>query len=193
MRDSLRMIAFVVILGMLLSAIIFVVNARTAPRIARNEELTIKRTVLDAHLITYRESDVEDVFNQNISVVKKGGKTFYVLKNGDIAFEFNGSGLWGPIHGVISLGPDLRTIRRIVIIHQEETAGLGGRLAERSYLANFDSKQFVPTIEIVNRRKAEKVNEVDGISGATMTSKAFEKIMNEQVGEYAAAYGGGGT
>ena len=187
------MIAFVVILGMLLSAIIFVVNARTAPRIARNEELTIKRTVLDAHLITYRESDVEDVFNQNISVVKKGGKTFYVLKNGDIAFEFNGSGLWGPIHGVISLGPDLRTIRRIVIIHQEETAGLGGRLAERSYLANFDSKQFVPTIEIVNRRKAEKVNEVDGISGATMTSKAFEKIMNEQVGEYAAAYGGGGT
>ena len=185
------MIAFVVILGMVLSAIIFVVNAQTAPRIAKNEELTIKRTVLEALVIAYRESDLEEVFNQNVTVVKKGDKTFYVSKGGDVAFEFTGSGLWGPIHGVISLGSDLSTIRRIMIIHQEETAGLGGRLAERQYLSSFDSKKFMPTIEIVNRRKAEKANEVDGISGATMTSKAFEKIMNDQVGAFVAAFRGG--
>ena len=78
-----------------------------------------------------------------------------------------------------------------MIIHQEETAGLGGRLAERQYLSSFDSKKFMPTIEIVNRRKAEKANEADGISGATMTSKAFEKIMNDQVGAFVAAFRGG--
>jgi Na+-transporting NADH:ubiquinone oxidoreductase subunit C len=134
---------------------------------------------------------VEQVFDQNIDVVTRAGKTFYVLKNKDVAFEFNGSGLWGPIHGVISLLSDLRTIKRIMIIHQEETAGLGGRLAERSYMVNFENKKFAPTIELVNRRKAEKDNEVDGISGATLTSKAFEKLINAQVSQYVAAYGGG--
>jgi Na+-transporting NADH:ubiquinone oxidoreductase subunit C len=191
MRDTpLRMILFVVILGTLLSAVILVVNAYTAPRIARNSELTIKRNVLEAQGISSGPQDVEQVFERNIDVVRKGEKTYYVLKNGDIAFEFAGNGLWGPIHGVISLESDLRTIKRIMIIHQEETAGLGGRLAERSYLRNFDAKKFSPTIEIVNRRKAEKDNEVDGITGATMTSKAFERLINGQVGEYVAAYGG---
>lgn len=184
------MILFVVILGMLLSAVIFAVNSLTAPRIAKNDELTIKRSILEAHAISYQESDLETSFDQNIDVVKKGIKTFYVSKNGDIAFEFNGSGLWGPIHGVISLAGDLRTIRRILIIHQEETAGLGGRLAERKYLSNFGGKKFMPTIEIVNRRRAEKDNEVDGITGATLTSKAFERLINAQVTENMAAYGG---
>jgi Na+-transporting NADH:ubiquinone oxidoreductase subunit C len=191
MKDTLRMILFVVILGTLLSAIILVVNSYTAPRIARNSELTIKRNVLEAQGIAYGQEDLEQVFDRNIDVVRKGEKTYYVLKNGDVAFEFNGNGLWGPIHGVISLQNDLHTIKRIMIIHQEETAGLGGRLAERSYLSNFDAKKFSPTIQIVNRRKAEKDNEVDGISGATMTSKAFEGLINGQVGEYVAAYGGG--
>jgi Na+-transporting NADH:ubiquinone oxidoreductase subunit C len=190
MRDSFRMVFFVVILGMLLSAVIFEVNYLTAPRIAKNEELTVKRSILEAHAISYQESDLETLFNQNINVVKKGKKTYYVLKNRDIAFEFNGSGLWGPIRGVISLASDLQTIKKITIIHQEETAGLGGRLAERKYLSNFEGKKFMPTIEVVNRRRAEKDNEVDGITGATLTSKAFERLINAQVTEYVAAYGG---
>ena len=190
MSDNLRMIFFVVILGILLSAVIFAVNSLTASRIAKNDELAIKRTILEAHAISYQAGDLEAVFKQSIDVVKRGGKTYYVSKNKDVAFEFNGSGLWGPIHGVISLASDLRTIKRIMIIHQEETAGLGGRLAERPYLSSFEGKEFLPTIEIVNRRKAEKANEVDGITGATLTSKAFEKILDAQVTEYVAAYGG---
>ena len=190
MRDNLQMIFFVVVLGILLSAVIFAVNSFTAPRIAKNDELTMKRSILDAHAIRYQESELETVFDRDIGVAKRGEKTYYELKNGDIAFEFSGSGLWGPIHGVISLGKDLQTIKRIIIIHQEETAGLGGRLAERKYLSGFENKKFMPTIEILNRRRAEKDNEVDGISGATLTSKAFEKIANEQVGEYVKAYGG---
>lgn len=182
------MIFFVVILGMLLSAVIFAVNSLTAPRIAKNDESTMKRTILEAHAISYQEKDLETAFNQNIDVVKKGEKTYYVTKNKDIAFEFNGSGLWGPIRGVISLASDLLTIKKIMIIHQEETAGLGGRLAERKYLSGFENKKFMPTIEIVNRRRAEKDNEVDGITGATLTSKAFERLINAQVTSAVAAY-----
>jgi len=190
MRDNLRMIVFVVVLGIVLSAVIFAVNSFTAPRIAKNDELTTKRTILDAHAISYQESDLETVFSQDITVVKTADKTYYALKNGDIAFEFNGSGLWGPIRGVISLKSDLQSIKRIVVIHQEETAGLGGRLAERKYLSSFDGKKFAPTILILNRRRAAGDTEVDGISGATLTSKAFEKLLNEQVAEYLRGYGG---
>ncbi len=190
MRDSLRLILFVVILGTLLSAVILGVNSYTAPRIARNDALAIKRKVLDAQKIDFQEKNVEQVFDQNVQVVEKGGKTFFVLANGDVAFQFAGPGLWGPISGVISLQSDLQTIKRITIIHQEETAGLGGRLAERSYMVNFENKKFLPAIVLVNKRKAEKENEVDAISGATLTSKAFEKLLNGQVQQSVAEYGG---
>ncbi len=190
MNDNLRIILFVVILGIILSAIIFAVNLFTAPLIAKNDELKMKRTVLEAQGVPYAAAEAEEVFSRSVDVVERGGKTYYVSKDKDVAFEFTGTGLWGPISGIISLASDLRTIKRIVIIHQEETAGLGGRLAERSYLSNFDKKEFLPTIEIVNRRKAEKSNEVDGITGATLTSKAFEKIINAQVTEHVTAYGG---
>jgi hypothetical protein len=88
MRDTLRMILFVVILGTLLSAVILLVNAYTAPRIAKNAELTIKRNVLDAQGIAYGQEDLELAFDRSIDVVRKGEKTYYVLKNGDVAFEF---------------------------------------------------------------------------------------------------------
>lgn len=189
MKENLKLVCFVVILGTVLSGIVIIVNSLTADLIEKNVELTMKRNVLEAHNIAYRENSLEEVFKQNIGSVNKGNKTFYLLKNNDIAFEFNGPGLWGPISGVISLFSDLKTIKKIKIIHQEETPGLGSRLAENEYLKNFENKRIYPRLEILNRRKAERENEVDGITGATMTSKAFEGLINEEVKRFLAVYG----
>ena len=80
--------------------------------------------------------------------------------------------------------PDLRTIKGINIVQQEETPGLGGRIAEKDYLAKFKGKILSPGIKIMPVGKAVNENEVDGITGATMTSEAFEELVNSQSRKY---------
>ena len=57
-------------------------------------------------------------------------------------FEFEGRGLWGPIKGLVALGPDLKTLESITIIAQEETPGLGGRISETKFLDQFRKKKL---------------------------------------------------
>jgi len=116
-------------------------------------------------------------------------KKFYVSQqDGNIAFQIAGSGLWGPIEGILALSPDLETIKGIAIIHQEETPGLGGRIVERDFLDKFAGKKIVPEIRLTKPDKASAENEVDGITGATATCEKFETIINSQAKEYTSLY-----
>ncbi len=182
------MIIFVLILGSVLTAALLAVNTITAPIIEKNNEISIIKSVLDALEILYIEEDVESVFSDNIEVMIKEDKTFYISKSGDTAFEYSGSGLWGPIEGVIGIKPDFETIKAVTIIYQEETPGLGGRIAEQQFLDRFKDKKLHPELLIVPPGRAKDENEVDGITGATMSSKAFETIINSQYNKYRQVY-----
>ena len=179
-----RIIIFVVVMGTVAGVLLVGVNAFTSPTIARNEELKLKSSVLDALEINYTKSNIISVFEGNIKETKKDKYTFYRAPDSSVAFEFYGPGLWGPVSGIISLEKDLKTIRKIKITHQEETPGLGGRIAEADYLKQFKNKEIFPRLIFTPEGKANKNNEVDAITGATGSSRALEKLLNENVRKY---------
>ncbi|MCM8829738.1 MAG: FMN-binding protein [Candidatus Omnitrophica bacterium] len=181
MKEKIKIILFVIVLGMVSGSILLGVNRYTESRILQNQQLKIKKAVLDVFEIPYTKENIETVFNQNVEIVKFDGVSFYISKEKAVAFEFSGSGLWGPIHGVIALNNDMNTLKGISIIHQEETPGLGGRSAEKDYLAQFKGKKFLPEIKIVPAGKSKGENEVDAITGATGTSKSFETLLNANI------------
>lgn len=88
------------------------------------------------------------------------------------------------INGVITLDADLETIKGIRIISQEETPGLGARIAEESYLNQYSGKKVSPQLIMVLRRKATAINEVDAISGASISSQALLDMINESVANF---------
>jgi Na+-transporting NADH:ubiquinone oxidoreductase subunit C len=180
MKDRILMIIFILVLGSILTTALLAVNSYTTPIIKKNNEIRIKQSVLTALEIPFSEDETEDVFSKNIDIITSGKKNFYVSKDGDIAFEYSGSGLWGPIDGVIGIKPDYKTIKAVTIIHQEETPGLGGRISEQWFLDSFKNKSLVPDLLITSAGKASGNNEVNGITGATLSCKAFEAILNEQ-------------
>ncbi len=185
MKEKLMMILFVLILGTVLSTAIVSVDAFTAPLIEKNKVRKLRISVLKAMDIPYSKDKVDEVFSGNVVTKKQGEIEFYVAQTGgDIAFEIYGSGLWGPIHGIIALGQDLKTIKGITIIHQEETPGLGGRIAEADFLDRFKAKNIFPRLIIQPPGKASRNNEVDGITGATLSCKAFEEILNDEIKKY---------
>lgn len=184
MKEKVFMVVFVLVLGIILTSALVAVDGYTADRIKRNQEVKLRMRVLDALGISYTKEDVEEKFSENIKPEQNSGKMFYTSGDGDVSFEISGSGLWGPISGILALSSDLATIKGISIIHQEETPGLGGRITERDFLDTFKGKKISPAITIQPAGKAEGDNEVDGITGATLSCKAFEAILNAQSKEY---------
>lgn len=188
MKEKLKMILFVLVLGTILSTALVSVDAYTAPLIEKNKVRKLRLSVLKALEIPYSENEVEKAFLENVATEEAEGKEFYVAKTGgNIAFEISGSGLWGPIRGILALMPDLKTIKGITIIHQEETPGLGGRIAEAEFLDKFKGKEIFPQLMILSPGKANLNNEVDGITGATLSCKAFEEILNSEITKYVSA------
>jgi Na+-transporting NADH:ubiquinone oxidoreductase subunit C len=184
MKARILMIIFVLILGAILTSALVAVDNYTADRIKKNKEFKVKMRVLDALGIQYTKDSVEEKFSESVEAREIKGKIFYISQDGNISFEINGSGLWGPIQGILAMSSDLETIKGISIIHQEETPGLGGRIAEREFLDTFVGKRISPEISVQPPGKASGENEVDGITGATLSSKAFERIINDQSKEY---------
>jgi len=188
MKKILSMILFVLILGSVLTTALVAVDQITKEPIARNKAVKLQKGILSSLNIEYGEDDVDEKFSANIEVIEtKGEKAvkFYRSKtNGDVAFEISGTGVQGPIEATIALSPSFEEVRGLSIVGQEETPGLGGRIAEDSFLNRFKGKIITSGLAITSPGKAAGDNEVDGITGATLTCSALEELLNSEIEKY---------
>jgi len=177
MNKSIKMIVFVVILGLLTSLLLIGMDLLTKDRISANEQALLKSSILDGFDMSYNFNNIHDIFDEKITIVTYNDLVFYIDKvTGRISYEFLGDGVWGPIRGVITLESDFLTIRRISILEQQETPGLGGVVAERNYLNKFVAKQMTVSI---TKTPTDNLRDVDVITGGTRTSERFETLLNE--------------
>jgi len=115
-----------------------------------------------------------------------------------------GNGLWDKIWAYLALENDLNTIKGIVFDHKAETPGLGARITDKEVQQRFAGKKLYDDLsssfnKIGMKRKLISVkvlrgeghkipednyHEVDGLSGATMTTKGMNKMMMKYLGYY---------
>ena len=173
------MIGFVLVFGIFWATALVAVDTWTSPRIEKYLLEKKRKKVLESLVIPYEKDTIEQVFTSNVTSEEIDGKTVYKSEDGNLAFEFNGAGSQGAIRGVIALSSDLEALKGITIIQQAETPGLGSRVLEAEYLSNFQGKKVVPELLIVPAGTASADNEIDAITGATLTCDALEKIIND--------------
>jgi Na+-transporting NADH:ubiquinone oxidoreductase subunit C len=157
--------------------------------------MKLKQNILDVFDIPYDQSNIESVFNENITIENVNQMEIYRASEG-LAFEIEGSGFWDKISVLLALEYDMETIKGIRILKNNETPGLGSRITEEWFLGQFKGKNVMPNIKIISQKKLayqktdtttsatydkRKKNEVDAITGATQTSKALEKLINNGV------------
>lgn len=181
MREKVKNILFILIIGSVCTLMLLGMRGHTYPIIAKYEKRQLKVSILQAGEVAYTAENFEEVFRKNIRTMEKKDFAYYLTPENVNIFEFEGRGLWGPIKGLVALGPDLKTLESITIIAQEETPGLGGRISETKFLDQFRKKKLTPRLTIAMRRKASRSDEVDAITGATMTSAALIDMINEAV------------
>lgn len=104
-----------------------------------------------------------------------------------------GKGLWDDVWGYVALDTDLNTIKGTSYGHKGETPGLGARIAEPGVQKRFVGKQVLNEkgeVVSVSFIKGEAVktdfthHEVDGLSGATMTTKGVNVMMDNYFNYY---------
>ncbi|MDA3850404.1 MAG: FMN-binding protein [Spirochaetaceae bacterium] len=100
--------------------------------------------------------------------------------------RFSGPGLWGTITGVLAVNGQVDQIIGLEIISHSETPGLGGRIEEDWFKNQFRGEN-IPSGRIVVKKGTGEVDnnpnnqQVDGITGASLTSKSMETIINDTI------------
>ena len=109
-------------------------------------------------------------------------------------FPTFGSGLWDWISSYIALENDLNTVKGIAFDHKGETPGLGARITEDKVQNRYMGKKIYDDQEnliSIIMLKGEgntglSKHQVDGMSGATMTAKGVNTMLEGYLECYAA-------
>ena len=76
--------------------------------------------------------------------------------------------------------PDQRQVSGMEVLESRETPGLGDKIyKDPAFVANFDALAVDPEIVAVKKGTKTQPNQVDAITGATISSKAVVRIINE--------------
>ena len=104
-------------------------------------------------------------------------------------FPLKGRGLWGGLWGYISLDEDMLHAYGSYFGHESETAGLGARINERLFQKQFSGRPVLNeegniALTVVKAGTAAKETEIDGVTGATLTSKGVAAMVTEGLEVY---------
>jgi Na+-transporting NADH:ubiquinone oxidoreductase subunit C len=109
-----------------------------------------------------------------------------------IILPVRGKGLWSTMYGFLALSPSLEDVKGLSFYKHGETPGLGGEIDNPSWKAQFPGKKIFsengePMITVlkgkVNPQDPMAKYQVDGLSGATITSNGVANLLKFWLGE----------
>ena len=96
------------------------------------------------------------------------------------AIPAEGPGFQDTIRLLYGYLPGPRTVVGMEILDSRETPGLGDKIyKDAAFVANFQRLQIDPAILAVKKGRKAAPNEIDAITGATISSKAVARIINQ--------------
>ena len=118
-----------------------------------------------------------------VYLIKKDGKLDQVV------LPFYGKGLWSTMKGFVAIDSDTETIRGLTYYTHGETPGLGGEVDNKKWKAQWSGKHAIDAdgkvVITVPKAGAAGVGTdtvVDGLSGATITTKGINTMVRYWLG-----------
>lgn len=150
-----------------------VTNAVTAPTIEKNTEAETEkamRSVLKAD--KYEENEIEldgEKITYHTAVKNKKVKGYI--------FTITESGYGGDVGVMISVNTDCTVNTVCILDASNETPGLGQNVTNEEFYSQFEGKEY--GVKTVKNGTKDAENEVDAVTGATISSKAVESAVNK--------------
>ena len=146
-----------------------------------------------------RDSSQHTVLNGSddiamISVRENLSKVYIEYRNNELKtliLPVRGYGLWGTLYGYISIEDDFNTVSGIEFYDHKETPGLGAEVDNPKWKAQWKGKKIYKDNKVnlavikgkVEAGDSESTYKIDGLSGATITSRGVTNMVAYWFGE----------
>ncbi len=188
-KMSPKPVLFMMIVTILFTGVLATINEVTAERIELNEEAAEQRSflfVVDVSTDDLTAEEVNQLFNEIFEEREVSGRLIYEASiDGDLigyVYPMVDNAVWGEIRGIIGIDINFETILGVDFLSHNETPGLGGRIDEEEFKEQFRGLDLT---EIQDANFVDYSREdIDAISGATGTSNAVRRIINEHLDEF---------
>jgi Na+-transporting NADH:ubiquinone oxidoreductase subunit C len=108
-----------------------------------------------------------------------------------LILPIEGKGLWSTLYGFLAISPDIQTIKGITFYEHGETPGLGGEVDNPRWKAKWTGRKIFdadwkPVIRVKKGAAGSPdadPYQVDGLSGATITSRGVTNLLQFWLGE----------
>lgn len=105
-----------------------------------------------------------------------------------ILLPVEGKGLWSTLYGYLALEADLNTIKGVTFYQHGETPGLGGEVDNQKWKDSWKGKKLYDAVgkflfHVKKGIAGSDPNAVDGLSGATLTSRGVTNLVQFWLGE----------
>lgn len=195
-NNSFSMLRAMVGIGTLCGLLIVLIYEGTLPRVERLRAEALQQAlfrvipeITETKAFTWTDGEFVSASKESSPVIYGGYD-----KNGSfrgVAIEASGQGYADLIKILYGYDPEKQAVVGFYVLESKETPGLGDRIEkDEKFLANFISldvslseDQQSLMNKVVPVKSGEKQNpwEVDGITGATISSRAISNIINESM------------
>ena len=198
-NSNIYTFVYMTVVVIIVAVLLAVVSQALAPKQQANILLDKQKQILGALKVDYTNADPAEVYYTLVQdTLKYGGASehsepveVYVANlNGAVKYilPLSGKGLWGGIGGYLALDEDKNTIYGVNFNHESETPGLGAKIVEPEFRSQFEGKHIrnaegaVVSVAVLKAGKhAEGQEQVDAISGATITSSGVSTMLHEEL------------
>ena len=136
--------------------------------------------------------------NKDQAGIKKRSKyaaVYFVMKDlkiQTVILPIYGKGLWSTMYAFLALERDTTTVKGLSFYEHFETPGLGGEVDNPLWKKQWKGKKvFSPSWDVVidiakakvDLKRPEAIHQVDGLSGATLTSRGVKNLIRYWLGK----------
>jgi len=191
MSLTAKMIIVLTVLTMVAGGLLSYWDGITRPRIEAYRLEQLKKAI--AEVLPAHESYDEITADGMILYVGRNSATIEPV---GVAFEAIGNGFQGKISIMVGMTTDFTKIYAIKVLEQLETPGLGTKIVsdpsnkeDQFWFPNqFKNLSVIPQIDLVKNVKPVKPNEIQAITGATISSRSLVTILNNNIQQAKSIY-----
>ena len=183
MKTAARMITVLAVVGLFAGGTLAFIYRWAKPQIEAHERELLRQAIFsvlpETKSYEFSEKDGVGIYRcEDDSGILVG-----------YAFVAEGGGYQDKIKMMVGLRPDFKTLGGIEILYSRETPGLGGKIdsedilqpAGKTFREQFRELEVLPPIEYVKGKKPTSPNQIQAITGATISSRSVVQIINETV------------
>jgi electron transport complex protein RnfG len=185
--SSLRLVLTLAIAGLLSGMAIIAIYESTLPTITANKARELREAVFKVlpgveqmQAFVYRDGQLVAVDAPEKDEPVVYGGYYQAGEFAGYAIPAQGPGFQDTIALIYGYKPDEKMVVGMEVLESRETPGLGDKIyKDADFVGAFSALSVEPEISAVKKGTRSMPNEVDAITGATISSNAVVRIINE--------------